>query len=337
MSRKVISLFVLLALLVVSAVSINAQDEETVIGVLLPSNTGEYYEGLVEGVETTAAEIGVEVVVLVSDNDLETEATNLELLIEQGVNALLIDPVDVADSLDVIAAANEAGIPVFVLTSEIDLTGTEIEVTSMIGIDNTAAGELAGEYLCTTLEETGTILELVNMPVMEEDMEAEESDDAEMTMTPAEARSAGFEAYMTENCGGVTVEMFDVTEMEEDDIVAALREIVSGEDAPNAIFATNDVETLLAMRAVIRARASGEVQVFGFNATADTLGAITAGQLNGVISPSGGSLGVAAIEAAANFLSGEEIDNVLTLDPLVINADAIDAVRRPCLPNDPNC
>ena len=158
-----------------------------------------------------------------------------------------------------------------------------------------------------------------------------------MTMTPAEARSAGFEAYMTENCGGVTVEMFDVTEMEEDDIVAALREIVSGEDAPNAIFATNDVETLLAMRAVIRARASGEVQVFGFNATADTLGAITAGQLNGVISPSGGSLGVAAIEAAANFLSGEEIDNVLTLDPLVLNADAIDAVRRPCLPNDPNC
>jgi len=339
MSRKALLIIMVMALFVVPMVAVNAQEEgSSVVGVMIPTTNGDFYDGFIESLNEFAAEFGLEVVVLSAENDLEVEAENIETLIADGVSALLFTPTDAIESLSVIAMANEAEIPVFVLSSELELTDAEVEVVSTIGMDNAVAAETAAEYICTELEETGNVIEIYNVPtmdeMMDEDMEADDeemaTDDEEMMVaSPAEARSEAFNAYFAESCTGVTVSQVDISGLEDADALTAIGDTLS--DEVNAVFAVNDADVLTAMTATIRARLNG-VTLIGFNATEDTLGAIQIGRLNGVISPSGSALASASITAVASFLAGEDIEATYALDPLVINADAIEAVRGNCRP-----
>ena len=333
MSRKTLLVVLMMAFLVTPMFAINAQDDaSSVVGVLIPTTNGDFYDGLAESLQELAADFGLEVVILSAENDLETESANLTSLIEQGVSALLFSPMDVVASLPIIAEANAAGIPVFVLSSDLDLTDAEVEVVSTIGMDNAVAAATAAEYLCTTLEETGTIIELYNVDVMmEEEAETVETDATEAmeATSAADVRSEAFNAYFAENCTGVTVSQLDISGLDSTAATTAIRGALS--DEVNAIFASNDADILNAMSATIRARRNN-ITLLGFNATEDTLGAIEIGRLTGTISPSGtqlASVGLATVEA---YLAGETVENTYTLDPLVINADAIEAVRN-CPPN----
>jgi len=335
MSRKFLLGCAILALLVMSAFTIGAQDDEAVIGVLIPSTAGEFYAGVVEGAEALATEYGVSVEVLSSDNEIETELANAEALIEQGVSAVIINPLDAVESLPAIEALNAAEIPVFLMDRGLDFADAEVEFVSTIGMDNLAAGASAAEYLCTSLEEAGNVLVLVNMPEMEEDADmAEDAEmDEEVVLSPADARLEGFNTFLAESCTGLITTELNLNGLEDAEVSAAITDALDGTDA---VFATNGDDILTAMTAVIRARLSG-VTLIGFDATEDTLGAIQLGRLNGVISPNGGLLGATAVETAAQFLTGEEIELTYTLDPLVINADAFDAVRSCGIPGFPPC
>lgn len=333
MSRKTLLIVLVMALFVVPMVAVNAQDDaSSVVGVLIPTTNGDFYDGLTESLQELADSFGLQVVILSADNDLETEAANLETLVDQGVDALLFSPTDAVGSLPIIASANEAGIPVFLLSSDLDLTDASVDVVSTIGMDNATAATTAAEYLCTTLEESGTVIELYNvdatMEDAETDTEADTSEEMETT-SPADVRSEAFNAYFADNCTGVTISQVDVSGLSDSDATTTIRSALT--DDVNAIFATNDTDILNAMSATIRARRN-DVTLLGFNATEDTLGAIEIGRLTGIISPSGTQLASVGLSTVATYLAGDTVENTYALDPLVINADAIEAVRN-CPPN----
>ena len=312
MFRKIPFLFLLFVLLIVPLTAINAQDDdETLIGILIPTTENDFAAGISEGALTAAESLGIDVVVLASDDDVTVEAENLATLIEQGVDALLMTPTDAVESLTTIATANEAGIPVFILGDTFSVAEAEIDVVSTIGFDNSDAGETAAEVLCTTLENTGSVIEVVNL-----------SD------TNSELRSEGFNTYMTESCADVTVISVDVTDLDARSIVRSLRNAFS-ENEINGIFTNNDMDALLAMQATIRARLVG-VTLIGFNATTDTLGAVQLGRITGIISPAGSELGSAGVETANAYLTGEEVESNVFTDIFFINADEMVAVRGRC-------
>ena len=319
MFRKILFLCLVVALLIVPLTVVNAQDDDggTLIGVLIPTTDNDFAAGVSEGALAAAEALGVEVVVLESGGDIDVEAENLATLIEQGVDALLITPTDAVDSLPTIAAANEAGIPVFILGDTFSVAEAEIDVVSTIGVDNLVAGATAAQVMCDTIEGTGTVLELVNIP--------ESGDDV---VTFEELRSEGFNTYMTESCADVTVIAVDISGLDASGVVGELRTALS-ENEVNGIFAYNDNDILLAMQATIRARVVG-VTLIGFNATTDTLGAVQLGRITGVMSAAGSQLGTAGVETANAFLQGEEVESSVFTDVFFINADEMIAVRQRC-------
>lgn len=317
MTRKLISLVTLLMLFLLSFTLVSAQDDGTTIGVLIPNTENDFSLGVSEGVQSAAESLGVSVTILESDGDIETEMANLQTLINQGVNALLITPTDAVESLATIAAANEAGIPVFIMGDTFEVSEAEdVSIVSTIGMDNVLAGQTAAESLCGLLESTGTILEIVNLPdvAMEEDV-----------TTLSEQRSEGFNIYMTESCADVTVMTVDISGMDMRDSVSTLISTL-GNNEINGIFAYNDTDALLAMQATIRARLVG-VSIVGFNATTDTLGVVQMGRVTGIISPSGSDLGQTAVETVVSYLAGEEVNTSILTDPFYINADLMTTVR----------
>lgn len=314
MTRKFIALLVVLVLILGAFATVSAQEEDTVIGVMLPTVNGDFYDGMVELFGTAAGELGVTVTVMDSEYDLEVEAENIAALIEDDIDALLFTPVDAVESLSVIEAANEAEVPVFLIGENAELSAAEVEVVSTVGIDNEVGGQVAAEYVCSSIEDGGTVLELV------ETFEDEESTLAEVY----QARSEAFAAYLDEECSGFTVETFDVTGMSSREMLRELPEALT-EGEVVSIFATNDLNILSAVRPVVRAQV--DVLLVGFNATEDTLGAIQLGSLNGVVSSSGSDLGMLGLETALAYLDGEEVESNLVLNPLLINAEALTQVR----------
>lgn len=314
MTRKFIALLVVLVLILGAFATVSAQEEDTVIGVMLPTVNGDFYDGMVELFGTAAGELGVTVTVMDSEYDLEVEAENIAALIEDDIDALLFTPVDAVESLSVIEAANEAEVPVFLIGENAELSAAEVEVVSTVGIDNEVGGQVAAEYVCSSIEDGGTVLELV------ETFEDEESTLAEVY----QARSEAFAAYLDEECSGFTVETFDVTGMSSREMLRELPEALT-EGEVVSIFATNDLNILSVVRPVVRAQV--DVLLVGFNATEDTLGAIQLGSLNGVVSSSGSDLGMLGLETALAYLDGEEVESNLVLNPLLINAEALTQVR----------
>lgn len=289
-------------MLLVASVSVvnipnRATAEETTytIGIALPELETAYYEGLVEGINTASEEFEVEVMVLGADNDLETEAANVESLIEAGVDAIILSPVDATESLPLIETINEAEIPVFVI-------GQEAEgVISSIMVDNTASGETAAELLCENLEGEGTVLTFEAVS----DIQIE--------------RAEGFTAYMEENCEAVEFVAVEIADLEADDIIDAVASALDDNDV-DAVFALDAETTAATVSAFITTYSRG-ITLIGFDINEDTLAAVQMGVVNAVVAHNLTDIGFAGIEAVVNYLNEEEVEPVVTIEAIVVDGD----------------
>ena len=92
-----------------------AADTGVTLGISLSTLNNPFFVSLKEGAEAAAADAGVKLIVVDAQDDPAKEATNIEDLIQKGVNALLINPTDSDAIVPSIQKANQAGIPVFTI------------------------------------------------------------------------------------------------------------------------------------------------------------------------------------------------------------------------------
>jgi ribose transport system substrate-binding protein len=320
MSRKNIIVLVVLILLISPMVVVQAQSDSPVIGMSLPTLTTDYYLALVDGATEAAEAAGYEVNALGADYDVETEAANVRTLIDEGVAALLINPTDTVESVAAITAANEAGIPVFLVGGNLELEDTEVELAGMIGLDDAASGAFVADAVCTAIDGSGTVVELLNV-----------AEDSESTLAAqAIARSEGFNSAMSDSCADAGVTSLNINGMSNSEVVSAISELLASGDV-TGIVAYNDSDILLAMRATIRAGANS-VRLFGFNASENALGAIQLGRVTGIVAADAPTLGRVSVETAVAVLSGEELEGPVYADALLVTADNLEDVRW-CNPN----
>jgi ABC-type sugar transport system substrate-binding protein len=328
MRKQLLLLFVIMALLIGSATFVGAQDDELVFGLSVPSASGQLYASLVEGAQIAADDLSIELVVLEAGDDLELEASNVASLVDQGVNALLFEPVSASDSLASLEAASAAGIPIFLLGDGLEIGDAELEIASTIGLDNAAAAEFAAQSLCESVGE-GAVLQVVG-----ERIEVEEDESLTAAAQLEADRSAAFEAYIDANCADITLETVDLTGLDAAGSLNALREVVV--DGVSGVFAYSDSDLILAMRAAILARIS-DITLMGFNLSEDTLGAIEIGRVNGVITSLPSSVGELAVQTAYSFVSGETVEKNVYAITMLVNFEALEAlestVRWNCPPN----
>jgi ABC-type sugar transport system substrate-binding protein len=96
-----------------------------------------------EGVRAAADENDVTLIESVADNDAQQQNAQIESFINQGVDAILIVPVDNTAILTAIDAAEDAGIPVVTFDRKVDSD----YVSYHSGLDSYADGMACGEYV----------------------------------------------------------------------------------------------------------------------------------------------------------------------------------------------
>ena len=164
--KKILALFMVLVLslsLVAcgtkddnSGVETPGKDAKYTVGFVISTQTNPFFVSLKEGAEKKAKELGIELVVLDSQDDSAKELANMEDLITRKVDLILVNPTDSDAIVNSVIAANDASIPVIT----VDRASNGGEVLSYIASDNIAGGKMAGEYILEQLGGKGKAVEL---------------------------------------------------------------------------------------------------------------------------------------------------------------------------------
>ena len=241
-----------------------------------------YWQEYARGVQEAAEAAGAEFVLSDQKSSQETQVSGSLDLINQGISALVISPVQPAALPAAIDAAHEAKIPVL-----IGDVGAEGDYDGFVLSDNYEGGVLAAKYMAEQLA----------------DVEGTKRGARPSCCTPAPpwARSA-LRASVTR--WPTTRTSSIVAELNGNDTVEGGFEVTRDTLVTNpdlvGIYATNDPEAIGANQALKQAGKNGVDDVFlvGFNGDAPALELIAAGEMAATIRQDPYGQGKAAVEAA---------------------------------------
>jgi ABC-type sugar transport system substrate-binding protein len=132
-----------------------AQSRKTVtVGVSLAGYSTDFWSSYVAFEKAAATKYGVKLVGPISANgDAGKQATQIKTLIDQGVNALIINPVDSAAIAPTLAYAASKHVPVV----SVDVAPTQGKVYMIVRADNVLYGKSACQYITSHVKGSGHV------------------------------------------------------------------------------------------------------------------------------------------------------------------------------------
>lgn len=260
-----------------------AKDGDIKIGVSLSTLNNPFFVSIREGVEEVAKNENVETVITDAQNDSSTQNNQVEDLITQGVDLIVINPVDSTAISTSVQKANEANIPVIC----VDRKSDEGELVSFIASNNVEGGKLAGEYILEKVGENAEVIQLEGIPGASSTRERGEG------FTEATDGKINLLASQTAN--------FDRAEG-----MTVMENLLQAHPDVKAVFCQNDEMALGASEAI---KASGkDVTIVGFDGNDDALKAVEEGSLSATVAQKPQEMGKLAIETALKYLKGEQVE-----------------------------
>ena len=294
-------LAVLIATLMLLTMCSAAMAEETVtIGYLLSDLSNQFFTTLEQGIKARCEELGVEVVGYDSGNDAANDMTNMEDLINLGVDIILYNPVDSDAGEAVVELANAAGIPV--VTIDRGVNGGE--VVCHIASDNVYGAELAAQYIVDLLgEEGGAVAEVQGMA----------------GASAATDRHTGFDNVMgaAEN---ITVVSSQIGNWDRTQAMTIMENVLTSNPEVKAVFCANDVMALGVVEAC-QANNRDDIIIVGFDADDDAIAAIQEGTMKGTIQQLPETMGVTGVDVALAYLAGEEVESFIGVEVALVTAE----------------
>ncbi|PJK17011.1 ribose ABC transporter substrate-binding protein RbsB [Chryseomicrobium excrementi] len=260
-----------------------SSEETPTIGFSVSTLNNPFFVTLTDGAKAKAEELGAELTVVDAQDDAAKQASDVEDLIQQGVDFILINPVDSAAVAAAVESANAADIPVITL----DRSAEGGEVVAHVASDNVAGGKMAGEYLVSLIGEGAQVAELEGVP----------------GSSAARERGEGFNSVAADQLDVVAKQTANFNRAEG---LSVMENILQSNPDIKGVFAHNDEMALGALEAI--EAAGKDIVVVGFDATDDAVASVEDGRLAGTIAQQPAMIGEIGIETAMKVLAGEEVE-----------------------------
>ncbi|MCA0986529.1 ribose ABC transporter substrate-binding protein RbsB [Guptibacillus algicola] len=306
--KKILPLLLSLSLLLLGACSLQPPEwakpdkktnlEDIKLGLSVSTLNNPFFVSMKNGVEAEAKAQGMEVVVVDAQNDAAKQINDVQDLIQQGVDALLINPTDSSAISTAVQSANSLGIPVVTL----DRSAEEGEVATLVSSDNEKGGEMAGKFVVEKLGEGAKVAELEGVP----------------GASATRERGSGFHNIADEKLDVVAKQTanFDRTEG-----LNTMENLLQGNPGIEAVFAHNDEMALGAFQAI---QSSGkDVLVVGFDGNEDAINSIKDGKLSATVAQQPEKIGSLAVQAAKDVLQGNDVKDTIPVPLKLVTKDSV--------------
>lgn len=257
-------------------------DENMKIGVSLSTLNNPFFVSIREGIEEGAGD-DAETVISDAQNDSSTQSNQVEDLITQGVDLIIINPVDSTAIASSVEKANEANIPVICVDRGTD-SG---EIVSFIASNNVEGGKLAGEYILEKVGEDAEVVQLEGIP------------------GASSTRERG-EGFKEATDGKINLVASQTANFDRAEGLTVMENLLQAHPDVKAVFCQNDEMALGASEAI---KTSGkDIVVVGFDGNEDAISAVEDGSLSATVAQKPKEMGKLAIETAIKYLKGEQVE-----------------------------
>ncbi|MBY6086098.1 ribose ABC transporter substrate-binding protein RbsB [Priestia flexa] len=295
--KKVLLLIMSLSVLLLGACSLepptwakpsqSGDIKDMKIGLSVSTLNNPFFVSLKNGVVKEAKKQGIEVIVVDAQNDSAKQINDVEDLLQQGVNALLINPTDSSAISTAVQSANGIGVPVVTL----DRSAEKGKVEALVASDNVKGGQMAAEYVVKTLGENAKVAELEGVP----------------GASATRERGSGFHNIADEQLDVVAKQSADFDRTKG---LTVMENVLQGNPDIQAVFAHNDEMALGAIEAIT---SSGkDIAVIGFDGNEDALKAVESGVLTATVAQQPELIGELAVNAAKDVLQGKKVEEKIS-------------------------
>ena len=267
-----------------------AGGEEIVIGCTLQNLSEEFMTMLQGAMELQLKNYdNVKLIINDAESQSDKQASQLDSFVAQGVDAVIISPVDADALASAVKTVVDAGIPV--VTCSADVTGDQGQI--WVGSSNENGGEIEMKYVAEQLGGKGKIAVLRGP----------------LGAFAEQGRFAGYEAALKDYPDIEIV--FDQTgNWQREEAMALIENLITTGTELDAIVCQNDGMALGALEAVKAAGKKDQITITGIDAIVDALDSIKAGELDATCFQDAIGQGTNALDMAIKAAKGEKIERM---------------------------
>ena len=285
----------LLAAALAASITVPAMAKDA-IALVISTLDNPFFVTLKEGAEKQAKALDYDLVVLDSQNDPAKELANVEDISVRGVKVLLINPTDSDAVGNAIAVANQKKLPVITL----DRAANKGQVIAHIASDNTAGGEMAGNYIAEKLGKGAKIIQLEGIA----------------GTSAARERGAGF--AKAAQAHDFKILASQPADFDRSKGLNVMENLLTAQPEVQAVFAQNDEMALGALRA-IQAAGKKDLVLVGFDGTDDGVKAVKGGKMAATIAQQPDKIGEIGVQTADKVLKGEKVEASIPVELKIIH------------------
>jgi len=281
----------------------------TILG-SVPSLSFPFFVHMLNQIKAEAEAEGVGLIESDGQNSAPKQTGDIEAALVQGVNGIVISPLDVNALAPAIEQAVAAGVPVVTVDRRVD--GVE-GILAHVGADNTKGGEAQANAIIAAFPDGAKIFHLQGQPGAGPAIDRNKG--VHNVLDPVKDK---YQIVFEQTANFARAEALTVTE-------AGL----TANGKPDVIVCANDDMALGAAEAVASAGLTG-VAIYGFDALPEALVAVRDGTLAGTVEQFPGEQSRTAVKiAVAKARDGKDpTEKLVLLTPIVIGKDNLDKAER---------
>jgi len=280
-----------------------ASAKNLVIMTSLPSMEFPFFVHMQKQLDQEARKIGgIKIMAADGQNRVPKQTADVESAIIQGVDGIIISPIDVNAMAPALQQAIDAGIPVVTVDRYV---GGVPDIYAHVGADNVKGGEAQARLIMERFPNGATIVNLQGQP----------------GASPAIDRNKGLHNILDGN-SKYKIVAEQTANWSRDQGMSVSENILTGlSSPPDVINAANDDMALGAMEAV---KARGlNVKILGFDALPEAIAAVRDGSLMATVEQFPGGQSKTALNLLVNDLRSntKPYNRVIFLNPITITSD----------------
>jgi ribose transport system substrate-binding protein len=284
------------------------------IAVIPKGTTHEFWKSIHAGSNKAASELsaeGTEVEVIwkgpLREDDREQQIQVVEGFTSQGVNGIVLAPLDNRALVRPVEDAKRAGIPTVIIDSAL----ASDALVSFVATDNRKGGSLAAERLGQLMNGKGKALLLRYA-----EGSASTTDREEGFLETIKQKFPGIELISTDQYAGATR---DTAKRASENLLIRFGDVVQG------IFTPNESATAGMLSALQDIGKAGKVTFVGFDASQIFIDAMRANQLHGIVVQNPFNMGYLGVRTIVAQLLGRSVEKRIDTGVTMVTKDNLDA------------
>ena len=273
------------------------------IGFAVSTLSNPFFVTMKESGEARAKELGLKMITLDAQDSPEKQVSQVEDIIAQGVDVIILNPVDSDAIVTAVMEANKASIPVITVTRP----SNGGAVAQHLDIDNVQAGQMIAQELVKVLNGKGRVAILEGIP----------------GAPSAQQRQEGFLAVLKDYPDIEVVSSLTANYSREEGS-KVMEDVLQANPELDAVYAHNDEMALGAIRAIAAAGRTKEIKVFGIDGTDDAIQAIKNGEMVATVRQQPALQMAKAVESAYKIINGETVEPLVMVPLLLVTKDNVE-------------